>query len=119
THMQIDYTNQLYDLPSTSHNEIYALHSVPTRRSSDLGAGTRGPLRLGSDPALHPGLLAANGSARPVRPLWGADLLRPPPGRRRRSEEHTSELQSLRQLVCRLLLEKKKHAFMRQQHASR
>src|SRR5262245_32467057 len=28
-----------------------------------------------------------------------------------RSEEHTSELQSLRHLVCRLLLEKKKHAF--------
>src|SRR5262245_64165969 len=26
-----------------------------------------------------------------------------------RSEEHTSELQSLRHLVCRLLLEKKKH----------
>src|SRR5947199_1203850 len=29
--------------------------------------------------------------------------------RRARSEEHTSELQSLRHLVCRLLLEKKKH----------
>src|SRR5437899_4268903 len=29
-------------------------------------------------------------------------------GRQRRSEEHTSELQSLRHLVCRLLLEKKK-----------
>src|SRR5205814_5052061 len=28
--------------------------------------------------------------------------------RRERSEEHTSELQSLRHLVCRLLLEKKK-----------
>src|SRR5205814_2468064 len=28
---------------------------------------------------------------------------------RMRSEEHTSELQSLRHLVCRLLLEKKKH----------
>src|SRR5438045_8386334 len=27
-----------------------------------------------------------------------------------RSEEHTSELQSLRQLVCRLLLEKKKNS---------
>src|SRR5205814_9137353 len=27
-----------------------------------------------------------------------------------RSEEHTSELQSLRHLVCRLLLEKKNHA---------
>src|SRR5471030_3478996 len=29
--------------------------------------------------------------------------------RRARSEEHTSELQSLRHLVCRLLLEKKKN----------
>src|SRR5437899_5309769 len=29
-----------------------------------------------------------------------------------RSEEHTSELQSLRHLVCRLLLEKKKHKTM-------
>src|SRR5438874_11314272 len=31
-----------------------------------------------------------------------------PPMRRSRSEEHTSELQSRRDLVCRLLLEKKK-----------
>src|ERR1035441_7287350 len=30
------------------------------------------------------------------------------PGSGKRSEEHTSELQSLRHLVCRLLLEKKK-----------
>src|SRR3712207_8615402 len=29
----------------------------------------------------------------------------------RRSEEHTSELQSRQYLVCRLLLEKKKHAY--------
>src|SRR6266496_5182494 len=33
---------------------------------------------------------------------------RPCPWRRSRSEEHTSELQSRRDLVCRLLLEKKK-----------
>src|SRR5258705_734877 len=33
------------------------------------------------------------------------------PDLRRRSEEHTSELQSLRHLVCRLLLEKKKNEF--------
>src|SRR5260221_8662119 len=32
------------------------------------------------------------------------------PSRRRRSEEHTSELQSHSDLVCRLLLEKKKNA---------
>src|SRR5258707_4941096 len=31
-----------------------------------------------------------------------------PPGSQRRSEEHTSELQSRQYLVCRLLLEKKK-----------
>src|SRR5690349_23679455 len=33
-----------------------------------------------------------------------------PLGERERSEEHTSELQSRRDLVCRLLLEKKKKA---------
>src|SRR2546425_888306 len=35
-----------------------------------------------------------------------------------RSEEHTSELQSLAYLVCRLLLEKKKAATLRQPHES-
>src|SRR2546425_9233019 len=33
-----------------------------------------------------------------------------------RSEEHTSELQSLAYLVCRLLLEKKKQSQRRQRH---
>src|SRR5438093_6037935 len=36
-----------------------------------------------------------------------------PPPRCSRSEEHTSELQSLTNLVCRLLLEKKKTADLR------
>src|SRR2546425_4840305 len=43
------------------------------------------------------------------KPVFPADILtgdvKPPAGR---SEEHTSELQSLAYLVCRLLLEKKK-----------
>src|SRR2546427_1771124 len=34
----------------------------------------------------------------------------------RRSEEHTSELQSQSNLVCRLLLEKKKKKYKRKQH---
>src|SRR2546425_9352831 len=34
--------------------------------------------------------------------------------KKHRSEEHTSELQSLAYLVCRLLLEKKKNIFNRQ-----
>src|SRR2546425_3623808 len=38
----------------------------------------------------------------------GADIHRVADDDRRRSEEHTSELQSLAYLVCRLLLEKKK-----------
>src|SRR5690625_7675075 len=38
----------------------------------------------------------------------GRGALVPTPGRRPRSEEHTSELQSRGHLVCRLLLEKKK-----------
>src|SRR5258705_1702790 len=36
-----------------------------------------------------------------------------------RSEEHTSELQSLRHLVCRLLLEKKNTGITVQQHIQR
>src|SRR6476620_11933250 len=38
----------------------------------------------------------------------------PTPARARRSEEHTSELQSRQYLVCRLLLEKKKKKIHRQ-----
>src|SRR5258708_9306731 len=38
----------------------------------------------------------------------GTDRSCLPPGESRRSEEHTSELQSPDHLVCRLLLEKKK-----------
>src|SRR5436853_3662096 len=43
------------------------------------------------------------------RALGLALAARARPSARDRSEEHTSELQSLRHLVCRLLLEKKKN----------
>src|SRR2546423_5975397 len=51
------------------------------------------------------------------RPRTGRRAAPAPPARtraprsRRRSEEHTSELQSLAYLVCRLLLEKKKNQY--------
>src|SRR3712207_7783033 len=58
---------------------------------------------------------------RPGRPAPLAQPARPPrslrplphdaPGGARRSEEHTSELQSRQYLVCRLLLEKKKTTY--------
>src|SRR2546425_4587818 len=41
---------------------------------------------------------------------WGRVLAVNTTGSTRRSEEHTSELQSLAYLVCRLLLEKKKES---------
>src|SRR5262245_64124506 len=74
------------------------LHSFPTRRSSDLSrAGARR-----RQPPAGPSVSSPRG-APPGR------VRRSPAGARaRRSEEHTSELQSLRHLVCRLLLEKKK-----------
>src|SRR5260370_32437510 len=48
----------------------------------------------------------------PLRESFRAEVDRSAPteGFRHRSEEHTSELQSHLNLVCRLLLEKKKHA---------
>src|SRR5947208_5521405 len=70
------------------------LHSFPTRRSSDLSGGRGCASREFA--ALEGDRLAAH--AQPVGHL--PEL--------RRSEEHTSELQSPDHLVCRLLLEKKK-----------
>src|SRR2546430_8585330 len=51
---------------------------------------------------------AAQAGARDHRPGQGPVLLQEPRRLLRRSEEHTSELQSQSNLVCRLLLEKKK-----------
>src|SRR5260221_7071029 len=45
-------------------------------------------------------------------------ILIPEPTRTRRSEEHTSELQSHSDLVCRLLLEKKKKHLHQREHDS-
>src|SRR5262245_65459502 len=77
------------------------LHSFPTRRSSDLcveqnirGPGTRPAwIAFRSAMSLKPHEATLRTVVKPASP---------------RSEEHTSELQSLRHLVCRLLLEKKK-----------
>src|SRR5262245_63864002 len=46
-------------------------------------------------------------SPQDIRVRWQGEASTSPTGAR--SEEHTSELQSLRHLVCRLLLEKKKN----------
>src|SRR5205814_8954473 len=73
-----------------------APHSFPTRRSSDLSTvWTRRWRSSGRRPSdrCHPSSVSRRLTMR--------------------SEEHTSELQSLRHLVCRLLLEKKKNSHLR------
>src|SRR5258705_4364961 len=51
----------------------------------------------------------------PAKAITGRPQAMPAMRLLRRSEEHTSELQSLRHLVCRLLLEKKKHTLLNTQ----
>src|SRR5256885_11912824 len=53
---------------------------------------------------------------RPSTPCWRCRSWRAPAGCAARSEEHTSELQSPCNLVCRLLLEKKKKQTKLQHH---
>src|SRR5205823_14809901 len=84
------------------------LHSFPTRRSSDLGAagltasaGIAGWVEMLMLRAKLNARIGRTGLASGyVATLWFSAQCR--------SEEHTSELQSLAYLVCRLLLEKKK-----------
>src|SRR5205814_8265526 len=91
------------------------LHSFPTRRSSDLMT-LRGslPSMVKDSQSFGSTLIAARPLMRSVRPTPGTRNSSAMRGSRTmlrsesRSEGHTSELQSLRHLVCRLLLEKKK-----------
>src|SRR5262245_64926684 len=74
---------------------IVNVHYLPEQIEESLAR------RQGMKPAIlisdeRDKLLDTGGGAKRALPLLG------------RSEEHTSELQSLRHLVCRLLLEKKK-----------
>src|SRR5205814_8455936 len=90
-----------------------ASHSFPTRRSSDLSASaafaaTRSAASRAATPASSSpdfGSFAFNIASASEPNAWPCAWSRMLPNR---SEEHTSELQSLRHLVCRLLLEKKK-----------
>src|SRR5690606_41305542 len=85
------------------------LHSFPTRRSSDLARDDRdAPGRSLAQPEIrHPRHDEEPPRGRGLGPVC---VLGDPPwgSGRPRSEEHTSELQSRENLVCRLLLEKKK-----------
>src|SRR5207248_9449533 len=99
---------------SANHRNV---HSFPTRRSSDLNAQDSPVLNAAISPdgkylgyadqqGIHLQLVATSvvqslrlpAGIQPGKASWAFG----------RSEEHTSELQSPYDLVCRLLLEKKK-----------
>src|SRR5205085_11280950 len=81
-----------------SYRDPRDLHSFPTRRSSDLDR-LQLPRRPGAPRGVH--------HRRDGRPSQGVSGHQPAAAVDR-SEEHTSELQSQSNIVCRLLLEKKK-----------
>src|SRR5262245_45573497 len=99
--------------------DTLALHSFPTRRSSDLaGDADDSPRLRGDADELHDrigphqlpvdGVLIGEQALREAlthdHDLFGASTIGLREVASGRSEEHTSELQSLRHLVCRLLL---------------
>src|SRR5699024_12430871 len=84
---------------------LRVLHSFPTRRSSDLVVTYRHAIRNAILPVvsfLGPLVASILTGSFIVEKIFAI------PGKIDRSEEHTSELQSRFDLVCRLLLEKKK-----------
>src|SRR5690606_42066448 len=104
-------TYSLIDAPATCQLSTPSLHdALPI-------CATVEPLRGPFAPGFAAEQNKSKGShQRPLCPFWstrsvGVPAHRIAPGRLgRRSEEHTSELQSRENLVCRLLLEKKNHA---------
>src|SRR2546426_5499886 len=90
----------------TATTEIYTLslhNALPISRSPWRAGGGRS----GADAVDGAGRIAPGEAALPRPHVVGAE------GRCLRSEEHTSELQSPCNLVCRLLLEKKKKMNLR------
>src|SRR2546430_13695168 len=88
----------------TATTEIYTLSLHDALPISGFSGSTRKPPRRctpGSGPAFR---------SRATRPSGGSPSTLP------RSEEHTSELQSQSNLVCRLLLEKKKKHYTMTTH---
>src|SRR5687767_15479460 len=93
----------------SEHGDHRDLHSFPTRRSSDLSTLFSAPSF--SWPSRNRGRMPRMNRmiTTPMIGTVSSEISARGTLVRRRSEEHTSELQSLAYLVCRLLLEKKKN----------
>src|SRR5690606_40036091 len=102
----------LYAFFFLSYGHLRDLHSFPTRRSSDLSGivySKQAWKDIGRSPQMNAG--GDMTLVQLLHKLPGDTIMAHPPDSEVswfRSEEHTSELQSRENLVCRLLLEKKK-----------
>src|SRR5207237_5776052 len=102
------YPSYVFTFPATSSHPV--LHSFPTRRSSDLFLCNRDvPTPCVSfETVRRKAMGAINFTASHNPPEYNGLKFSTERRAGARSEEHTSELQSHLNLVCRLLLEKKK-----------
>src|SRR5439155_26954195 len=102
------FSTGLFFFLDPSPTEIYTLSLHDALPISAARCGEVGGARGGRDGLfgfwLGGGFAAAAGAGFFLGPGWDGH-------RERRSEEHTSELQSRGHLVCRLLLEKKKKKY--------
>src|SRR5690606_40286676 len=104
THLACTLPSRPRSCPFASSGAPPGLHSFPTRRSSDLHVGHPSAAKLGGPRIVRAVEQPARERIHFHRPGVAHDT------RHERSEEHTSELQSRENLVCRLLLETKKKA---------
>src|SRR2546428_9557998 len=82
-----------------------AQQETRARRALHADLGSLDPYRVGELATCPDGHLFDRPQLASMETSWGRS--------KRRSEEHTSELQSRSDLVCRLLLEKKKKKYKR------
>src|SRR5690606_41729174 len=90
------------------HDALPIFHPLVEASADVSREETRQARRLGDDPKSGKPIIARYGRYGPMLQRGETESEEKPDFAPMRSEEHTSELQSRENLVCRLLLEKKK-----------
>src|SRR5205823_11805082 len=105
--LRTSYSLIFFFFPDPTTTELYTLSLHDALPICTSGCWARNAASPGYG-VRYPSLVISEGSRRSTSASDGGYWRRSSVNRSSRSEEHTSELQSLAYLVCRLLLEKKK-----------